>query len=120
MDYVEGEDLDEMLDRNRRAAARAQVLDWIGQICDALVYLHGQNPPVIHRDIKPANIRITPQGKAMLVDFGIAKVFDAAVARPRIGARAVTPGYSPPEQYGQGRTDARSDVYALGATLYTC
>jgi serine/threonine protein kinase len=79
--------------------------------------MHNQNPPIIHRDIKPANIRVTPQGKAVLVDFGIAK--QQAGGRTRTGARGVTSGYSPPEQYtGQG-TSVRSDVYALGATLYT-
>ena len=119
MDYVEGDDLQEMLDRNPgKPLPEAQVLGWIAEICDALIYLHNQNPPVIHRDIKPANIKITPQGKAMLVDFGIAKVFDAQFTTTR-GARAYTVGYSPPEQYGQGRTDAQSDVYALGATAYT-
>jgi serine/threonine protein kinase len=85
-------------------------------VCDALEYLHSQNPPIIHRDIKPANIKITPQGKAILVDFGIAKVYDPILSTAT-GARAATPGYSQPEQYN-GRTDTRSDVYALGATLY--
>ena len=116
MEYVEGEDLQQMLER-QGPLAEAQAVDWIGQVCDALIYLHSQNPPVIHRDIKPANIKITPQGKAMLVDFGIAKA-SAPGQKTTVGARAVTPGYSPPEQYGQGVTDAQSDVYALGATLY--
>lgn len=116
MDYIEGEDLQEKLNHSRPLPP-AQVMPWIEQICDALTYLHSQTPPIIHRDLKPANIRITPQGQAMLVDFGIAKVYDAQ-AKTTLGARAVTPGYSPFEQYGQGRTDARPDVYALGATLY--
>ncbi|MBN1149006.1 MAG: serine/threonine protein kinase, partial [Anaerolineales bacterium] len=115
MDYVEGQDLGEMLLNGPLEEAR--VLPWIMQVCDALSYLHSQNPPVIHRDIKPGNIKITPQGKAVLVDFGISKVYDPAMATT-VGARAVTPGYSPPEQYGKGTTDARSDLYALGATLY--
>ncbi|MBN2550836.1 MAG: serine/threonine protein kinase, partial [Anaerolineales bacterium] len=116
MEYVEGEDLQQMLER-QGPLTEAQALDWIGQVCEALIYLHSQTPPVIHRDIKPANIKITPQGKAMMVDFGIAKA-SAAGQKTTVGARAVTPGYSPPEQYGQGTTDAQSDVYALGATLY--
>lgn len=116
MDYVEGEDLQSMLNR-LGALPEPQVLAWVGQVCDALGYLHSQPSPVIHRDIKPANIRIRPDGRAMLVDFGIAKVYDAHLATT-VGARAVTPGYSPPEQYGGGITDTRSDIYALGATLY--
>ena len=123
MDFVEGEDLEETL-----ARATAQVnptghlspqlaLPWILQVCDALNYLHNQSPPVIHRDVKPANIKITPEGRAVLVDFGIAKRFDpthTTLAR----ARAVTPGYSPRNSIWGAPTDARSDLYALGATLY--
>ena len=118
MDFVEGEDLQTMLDRMQRPLPEVQVLAWIDQVCDALEYLHAQHPPVIHRDIKPANIRITPQGRAVLVDFGISKIYDPTL-KTTLGARAVTPPYSPPEQYGQGITDPRSDIYALGATLYT-
>ncbi len=117
MDFVEGEDLQTILDQTGGPAPEAQALSWIAQVCDALNYLHSQQPPIIHRDIKPANIRITPQGKAMLVDFGIAKVYDP-LKRTTQGARAVTPGFAPFEQYGQKPTDARSDIYALGATLY--
>lgn len=118
MDYVEGEDLETKLAQAGGKLPESVVLPWIEQVGDALRYLHSQSPPVIHRDIKPANIRITKEGRAMLVDFGIAKTNDPSV-KTTMGARAVTPGYSPPEQYGQGTTDARSDVYALGATLYT-
>ncbi|MEW5872756.1 MAG: SUMF1/EgtB/PvdO family nonheme iron enzyme [Chloroflexota bacterium] len=117
MDYIEGQDLGEMLEQASGPLPESQVLPWIGQICDALDYLHSQNPPIIHRDLKPANIKITPNGQAILVDFGIAKVYDPKLATT-VGARAVTPGYSPQEQYGMGSTDARTDVYALGATLY--
>lgn len=118
MDYIEGQDLQEMLEAHRAPLPEDQVLPWIRQICDALIYLHTQKPPIIHRDIKPANIRITPSGVAMLVDFGIAKIYDPS-SKTTQGAQAVTPGYSPHEQYGKGMTDARTDVYALGATLYT-
>ena len=121
MEYVEGEDLEEMRRKSTCQPAGSlpeeQVLTWISQILDALEYLHNQNPPIIHRDIKPANIRITPQGRATLVDFGIAKIFNP-VLKTTVGARAITPGFSPLEQYGQAATDARSDIYALGATLY--
>ena len=116
MDYVEGEDLHSMLERLGRLP-EPQVLIWISQICDALAYLHNQSSPIIHRDIKPGNIKIRPDGRAMLVDFGIAKVYSPSLATT-MGARAFTPGYSPPEQYGTGSTDRRSDIYALGATVY--
>jgi serine/threonine protein kinase len=116
MDFIEGEDLQQMLDRVQGPLPIAQVSPWLEQICDALHFLHSNN--IIHRDLKPANIKITPQGKAMLVDFGIAKFYDPNV-RTTKGAQGVTPGYSPPEQYGRGITDMRTDEYALAATLYT-
>ncbi len=118
MDFVEGQDLQEMLDDRGGPLSEDQALNWVRQICDALTYLHKQKPPVIHRDIKPANIKVTPSGQAVLVDFGIAKQTDPHL-KTTVGAQAVTPGFSPYEQYGKGVTDARTDVYALGATLYT-
>jgi serine/threonine protein kinase len=117
MDFIEGEDLQNFVVKNG-PVDQDRALDWITQIAGALIYLHEQNPPVIHRDIKPANIRVRPDGKAFLVDFGLVKVYDPHL-RTTVGARAVTPGYSPPEQYGRGITDSRTDVYALAATLYT-
>jgi branched-chain amino acid transport system substrate-binding protein len=118
MEYIEGEDLQTKLDKVNGPLPEARVLAWADQILDALEYLHNQDPPIIHRDIKPANIRITPQGQAVLVDFGIAKSQDPS-EKTTEGARAVTPGYSPYEQYALRMTDARSDIYALGSTLYT-
>jgi hypothetical protein len=114
MDYVEGEDLKQVM-AHHGALSEAQALDWIGQVLDALQYLHSQG--IIHRDVKPANVKITPAGQVYLVDFGLAKVYDPA-QRTTLGARGVTPGYAPPEQYGMGRTDTRADVYSAGATLY--
>jgi serine/threonine protein kinase len=115
MELIEGDDLETLVAR-QGPLSEAQAIEWMSQILDAVEYLHSQNPPIIHRDIKPQNIRITPQGKAVLVDFGIAKEY-----KPRkvtaVGARAVTPGFAPPEQYSGG-TDPRSDIYALGATFY--
>ena len=84
--------------------------------CARLTYLHHLPPPVIHRGIKPGNIKITPQGQVFLVDFGLAKQAHSGQATT-VGAQGLTPGYASPEQYGQG-TDARSDIYSLGATLY--
>ena len=86
-------------------------------MCDALAYLHTRKPPILHRDIKPGNVKITPDGHIFLVDFGLAKVVQGTQATTT-GARAMTPGYSPPEQYGTARTDPRTDIYSLGATLY--
>lgn len=123
MDFIEGYDLQTILNRVGQPLLESQVLIWMDQVCDALTYLHNQSPPIIHRDIKPANIRITPGNQAMLVDFGIAKIYDPD-SKTILGAQAVTASYSPVEQYGQDggghiRTDARTDIYALGATLYT-
>lgn len=117
MEFVEGQDLQDKLDQAGGPLPAAQVIPWMVQVCDAVSYLHSQTQPIIHRDIKPANIKITPKGKVMLVDFGIAKIYDPT-RKTTIGARAVTQGFSPPEQYGEGLTEIRSDVYALGATLY--
>jgi formylglycine-generating enzyme required for sulfatase activity/serine/threonine protein kinase len=116
MEYIEGEDLQ---DRVKRLGAPPikQALEWIEQVCEALNYLHSRQPPVIHRDIKPANLILTAEGRVMLVDFGIAKVGDVQ-QMTRSGAHGVTPGFSPPEQYGPSGTDAQSDVYALAATAY--
>src|SRR5712691_3389867 len=122
LSYIEGSDL---TDRLRIARTRnepiplAQVMGWILAICDAVQFLHTQQPVVIHRDIKPDNIRIMPDGTAILVDLGNAKA-TADGARTLFFIRHQgTPGYAPQEQYPGGTgTDVRSDVYALGGTLY--
>lgn len=114
MDYVEGQDLSEIIKRG--AVPEQQAVAWMLEICDAVAFLHSQNPPIIHRDIKPHNIKVRGDGHAVLVDFGIAKLYHPQKRTARI-AKAISSGFSPPEQYG-GTTDTRSDVYALGATLY--
>jgi eukaryotic-like serine/threonine-protein kinase len=116
MDYIEGEDLRQRMERTGPLAEREAILIGIS-VLDALEHLHTRQPAIIHRDIKPGNIKVTPEGMAVLVDFGLAKVLQPGQAT-QTGARAMTPGYSPPEQYGTSRTDARSDIYSLGATLY--
>ena len=116
MDYIEGEDLRQRMERTGPLPERDAIIIGIS-VLDALFHLHTRTPPVIHRDIKPGNIKVTLEGSAVLVDFGLAKFLQPGQAT-QTGARAMTPGYSPPEQYGTSRTDARSDIYSLGATLY--
>ena len=121
MEYIPGQSLQQLL-QQRGALPVAEVIEISHAVMAALAYMHtwrdpksGQPRPIIHRDVKPANIKRTPDGRIMLVDFGIAKVdTDTATA---LSARALTPGYAPLEQY-HGGTDERSDIYALGATLY--
>ncbi len=116
MEFVPGETLQEYLARITTPLPEAQVLKWADELCDALGYLHAQTPPVIHRDLKPSNIKITPDGKLKLLDFGIAKLLSVG-SGTATAARAVSPPYAPLEQYGKG-TDTRSDIYALGVVMY--
>jgi len=116
MDYIEGEDLRERMDREGVLSDVEVTIIGVA-MCEALGYLHTRQPRIVHRDIKPGNVKITPNGNVILVDFGLAKQIEGGQATTT-GARAMTPGYSPPEQYGTARTDERSDIYSLGATLY--
>jgi serine/threonine protein kinase len=107
--------------RQARFLAEAEVLRWMAQLCDALSYLHSQTPPILHRDVKPANIKLTPEGRIKLVDFGLVKPFDPDDPRTLTGIRGSgSLPYTPLEQYAGelGHTDPRSDLYAAGATLY--
>lgn len=115
MELIEGRDLDQILEANGdRPLSEVDVLAWLAQVMDALAYCHSHN--IFHRDIKPANIILTPQGKAYLVDFGIARFSSDGRATTILGG---TPGFSPLEQISRrGVVDARSDIYALGATFY--
>ena len=117
MDYIEGEDLDQHLLNLGHALPEREAAAVLLQVCEAVAYLHTRSPrPVIHRDIKPPNIKITPDGRAVLVDFGIAKLYSPNQHTAKI-AKAITPHFSSPEQH-TANTDKRSDVYSLGATLY--
>jgi serine/threonine protein kinase len=116
MDFIEGEDLRQRMERLGVISQEDAVM--VGAaMCDALTYLHTRQPSILHRDIKPGNVKISPQGTILLVDFGLAKIVQGPQPTTT-GARAMTPGYSPPEQYGMARTDERTDIYSLGATLY--
>lgn len=124
MDYVPGKNLKEMIDDSRIHDQKLDVhvvMGWAKQIMDAVEYLHNQDPPVLHRDIKPANIKLTPDGRIKLVDFGLAKVMtgDSSSTVTVIQGRG-TAYYTPLEQYGaeSEHTDVRSDIYAFGATLF--
>jgi serine/threonine protein kinase len=120
--YIEGRDLTDCIRATRthhEIVPLERILNWLISICEAVTFLHNQHPPIIHRDIKPDNIRITPNGTAILVDLGNAKA-TADGARTLLFIRHQgTPGYAPLEQYPGGTgTDSRSDVYALGGTLF--
>jgi serine/threonine-protein kinase len=118
MDFAEGESLIDIIEE-QGALSEAQVLTWALQLLDALTYCHSRN--VIHRDIKPQNVIISPSGRAVLVDFGLVKLWDPTDPHTKTVMRGVgTPEYAPPEQYSsqEGHTDPRSDLYGLAATMY--
>ena len=116
MEYIDGNTLEELLERNRAPFTERRVLGWARQLCDVLEYLHSQRPPIIFRDFKPGNIMLARNGQIKLIDFGIARFFRSTSSQDTqvLG----TPGYAPPEQYGKSQTDERSDIYALGMTLF--
>ncbi|GCE26266.1 hypothetical protein KDA_17500 [Dictyobacter alpinus] len=116
MDYIDGLTLEELLERNGGPFPERRALDWARQLCDVLAYLHSHSPPIIFRDMKPGNIMLTRNGQIKLIDFGIARFFRPSHAQDTqvLG----TPGYAPPEQYGKAQTDERSDIYALGMTVF--
>jgi len=124
MQFVPGHDLAELLDLREQPFSLPRVLDWVDQLLDALEELHSSNPPIIHRDIKPSNLKVTPKGKVLLLDFGLAK--GAAGQMSTAGADShgksvygYTPNYAPLEQIRGGGTDPRSDLYSLSATMWT-
>lgn len=117
MDYIEGRSLDKIIEENG-AQPEAFVVEWAKQLCDVFGYLHSRTPAIIYRDMKPANVMLKPDGNIMVIDFGTAKNYEIDLGETTgIG----TIGYAAPEQYigsGLGRTDARTDIYCLGITLY--
>ncbi len=116
MEFVWGESLEKRLEKANAPLLETDVLHWALQLCDALEYLHGRQPPIIFRDLKPSNVMVANTGQVKLIDFGIARTFKVGKKRDTIAMGSEN--YAAPEQWGKGQTDARSDVYALGATLY--
>lgn len=113
LEFIHGKDLEMLLSEIQGFFPVEQVLRWAVELCDVLDYLHTHNPPVIFRDMKPSNVMINQSGRVVLVDFGIAKLFQGAQKGTMIG----TEGYAPPEQY-RGEATPLVDIYALGATLH--
>ncbi len=123
MDFVPGKDLRTIMNEAHQRGVFLEendVLSWANQLADAQIYLHSQNPPILHRDIKPSNLKLTPSGLLKLVDFGLVKILASEEVTITILQGRGTALYVPLEQYGgdSGHTDARSDVYSFGATLY--
>lgn len=115
-DYIEGETLSTILEENGPQPQEA-VIDWAKQICEALEYLHTRKPPIIYRDMKPGNVMLKPDGNIKVIDFGIAREYKDKSLADTVSLG--TKGYAAPEQFGgQGQTDARTDIYCLGVTLY--
>ena len=119
MEYIEGEDFAELLRRRNAAFPLADVLAWADELLDALGYLHAQEPAVVHRDIKPQNMKLTPEGRVVLLDFGLAKGHSTRTsASATASVFGYSPHYAPLEQMQGTGTDTRSDLYSLAATLY--
>lgn len=115
-DYIEGETLNSILENNG-AQPQELVIEWAMQICEALEYLHTRKPPIIYRDMKPANVMLKPDGNIKVIDFGIAREYKDQSLADTVSLG--TKGYAAPEQFGgKGQTDARTDIYCLGVTLY--
>lgn len=116
MDYIEGRSLDRILEE-KGPQSEENVVKWAIQLCEVLGYLHSRPTPIIYRDMKPSNVMLRPNGDVTIIDFGTAKKYEVAVGETTgLG----TAGFAAPEQYGGlGRTDARTDIFALGMTLYT-
>src|SRR2546425_6217929 len=120
MQFITGVDLFEMLSARNAAFPQDEVARWADQLCDALDYLHTQDPQIIHRDIKPQNLKLTSRGQIVLLDFGLAKGSAGPMTAVTTSASiyGYTPNYAPLEQIQGKGTDPRSDIYALGATLF--
>lgn len=118
MDFVDGQSLDKVLAQYGAAPAE-QAIDWAIQICDLLFYLHSQLPPIIYRDMKPANVILQNDGVIRMIDFGTARTWKGDSDRTSDTVMIGTEGFAAPEQYGgYGESDARTDIFCLGATIF--
>src|SRR6266487_2247185 len=132
MEFVPGRSLEKILEDSKGPLDEVQVINWMMQVCEALSYIHSRTPPIILRDLKPGNVMVTPDGNVQLIDFGIARRFDP---NKRTNTENLgTISYASPEHLGSitapgqrrsaqnpgklVQTDARSDIYSLGATMY--
>ena len=116
MALIPGVTLEDLQEQTHAPLPEYDVLSWICDVCDVLSYLHAQHPPIIVRDLKPGNIMVTPDGEVFLIDFGIARTYKAG--KQSNTENLGTAIYASPEHHGHGQTDARSDIYSLGATMY--
>lgn len=116
MEFIHGESLEKRLEHANAPLFESQVLDWAIQICEVLTYLHTRPEPVIFRDMKPSNIMVTLEGHIKLIDFGIARTYKMGKSRDTITMGSEN--YAAPEQWGKAQTDARADIYGVGATMY--
>ncbi len=116
MEFFEGETLEDIIKKENRPLEEEKVRLWALQICEILDYLHSHKPCIIHRDIKPQNLIVTKENEIKFIDFGIARIFNPVKKQDTIFMG--TPGFASPEQFGQGQTDPRSDIFSLGATLH--
>lgn len=116
MEFINGQTLEKRLREANAPAFEQDALRWTIEMARVLHYLHNQRPAIIYRDLKPENVILTPEGSLKFIDFGVARTHKVGKSKDTVAIG--TFGYAPPEQYGKGQTDARSDIYTLGATLY--
>ena len=116
MEFIWGESLEKRIEQAQSPLMERQVLAWAVQICQVLEYLHSRQPPIIFRDLKPSNVMVNNANTIKLVDFGIARTYKENKLQDTIALGSEN--YAAPEQWGQAQTDARSDIYGLGATMY--